>query len=300
MSPPPVDEARATSDDAAFAEYDVIDSELTFVNDLYAAMPVAAQLQLVDSAPQEAGSVDPVGAYLDSASLRLTEVISLTAEEVAPALYEPAARPIERTKVMVIGDSASYGVAIELDHLAGDQLDVLWAGHHNCPLVPAVRIMVEGVEFPTDDCLKMQQQWPSVISQPDVLVRWCRRPSTPTSATAAHTWYHIGDARARCTRMMSSLLADVQPNGTTVLMANSSYSPSSARERVDAWNAQLAEWAERWAEVEMVDIAGPIADAEAAAGQSLRPDALHLDDATLQMIIRTVYLPAIDAAIDAT
>lgn len=296
-------EARAIGDDEAFAEYDEIDAELAFVNDLYAAMPPTAQLQLVDAAPQEAGSVDPVGAYLESASLRLTEVANLTTDALTPSLFQPVASSVPRTKVMVIGDSASYGVAIELDHLAGDEFDVLWAGRHNCPLVPAVAVKWwEGVEFDTRNCLPIQGQWPSLIAQfqPDVVLAVVSLPEhSDQRYTGDSRWYHIGDERYTAVheQWISGMLAELQPSGASLLLANSSYSPSSASERVDAWNAQLAEWDERWSEVAMVDVAGPIEAAEEAAGHSLRPDALHLDDATLQMIIRTVYVPAIERAV---
>ncbi len=299
-----LDEARANSDAAAFAEYDAIDAELAFVSDVYVAMPSTALLQFVDSASQEAGSVDPVGAFLESASLRLTEVAYLTPGELAPAMYQPATHPTTRQRVMIIGDSASYGVAIELDRLAGDRFDVLWAGRHNCPLVPAVQVRWwAGAEFSTTNCLTMQEQWPSLIQQfrPDVLLVVVSLPEQSDQRYAGDDrWYHLGDGRYTAVHdeTISQLLAEVQPYGTEVLFANSSYSPSSSRERVDDWNALLATWAGRWSDVSVVDIAGPIADAEAAAGHSLRPDALHLDDATLQMIVQTVYVPVIEAAVD--
>ena len=298
-----MDAVRAISDAAAFAEYDVIEGELSFVSDLYAAMPTTARLQFVDSAPQEPGSIDPVGSFLRETSLSLTEVVNHTVAEVAPEFYEPVVRPAERTKVMIIGDSASYGVAIELDQGAGDRLDVLWAGHNNCPLVPAVSVKWwEGVDFDTRNCLPVQQRWPSIIEQfrPDVLLIVVSLPEHSDQRYAGDdTWYHIGDARYTELHetMMADLLAGAGAHGTAVLFANSSYSPSSQHSRVDAWNALLDEWSQRWPEVSVIDIAGPIAEAEAKAGHSLRPDALHLDDATLQLIIRTVYLPAIDAAV---
>jgi hypothetical protein len=273
-----------------------------FVDDLYAAMPASAFLQLVDAAPQAAGSVDPVGVYLEGTSLRLSEVANLTGPEVLPSLYEPSAAPVERTKVMVIGDSASYGVAIDLDRLDGDHLDVLWAGHENCPLVPARQVRWwAGAELDTSSCLAVQQRWPSTIQQfqPDVLVVVVSLPEhSDQRYPGDDTWYHLGDARYESVHedAVQALMTALAPYGTRVLFANSAYSPSSPSERVDAWNAELARWAQRWPTIQVVDQAGPIAAAEAAAGHSLRPDAMHLEDAALEMIVRTVFIPAVERA----
>ena len=149
----------------------------------------------------------------------------------------------------------------------------------------------------------MQGEWPSLIRQcgPEVLLLVGSLAGQSDQRYAGDDrWYHLGDGRYTAVHdgTISQLLAEEHAYGTEVLFANSSYSPSCARERVDDWNALLATWAGRWSDVSVVDIAGPIADAEAAAGHSLRPDALHLDDATLQMIVQTVYVPVIEAAVD--
>ena len=54
-----------------------------------------------------------------------------------------AARPVDTqtgTRVLVIGDSTSYAVAVALDAVAADRYDVVWAGQSNCPLSPTYEI----------------------------------------------------------------------------------------------------------------------------------------------------------------
>ena len=64
-----------------------------------------------------------------------------TDDELVAAIVA-AARPVETsagTRVLVIGDSTSYGVAEALDAVASDRYDVVWAGQSNCPLLPPTR-----------------------------------------------------------------------------------------------------------------------------------------------------------------
>ena len=298
-----IETATAISPDVLGAEFLQIDRDMGFVGALRAVVRHGTQINVVDSVPSAADGTDVVPHLLDAVPVELLDVAVLAVTDVQPAMLRSLTTRQARLKVMVIGDSTSYGVAAGLDDVAGDRKEVLWAGLRTCPIAAATELKwFEGAQWTMEDCLAAQARWPGVAAefQPDVLLIVETLPEHSEQRYAGDSaWYVAGDERftAEHDAAMERLLQTVEPYGTVTLIANSSYSGASPKDRVDAWNMLLGRWAQRWPSVSVIDLAGPVAAAEAAAGHSLRPDNIHLDDPTLLKMINEVFLPAIDGAI---
>jgi len=208
------------------------------------------------------------------------------------------AEPPDRVRVLLIGDSSSYGVTLNLDRLAGDRLELMWAGLENCPLAAVVEIRWwQGAQWTLDDCLKTQAGWPDLIAkfQPHVMVAVESLPEHSEQRYAGdERWYVAGDQRfiEEHDAAIQRLVDATAPFGTSILVVDS----AGTDERITTWNAYIATWPTRFERVSIVAIGDWILAAEEAAGRSLRPDGIHLDDATLLELVRTIYLPAVEAA----
>jgi peptidoglycan/LPS O-acetylase OafA/YrhL len=294
--------ATAIGTAAIADEYLAIERDTTFIASLRATVAEGITIQVVDSVE---GAADPLGGFLDGATLQSVGIVRSALADLQPAMFSSTTEQ-GRAKVMLIGDSTSYGVAVELDAMAGDRLEVLWAGRRNCPIAPVTELRwFEGAQWTMEDCLATQATWPQLAAefQPDVLLIVTSLPEHSDQRYAGDdTWYGAGDPRFTEVHdsAMESILAMVRPYDTITLVADSAYSPSSSNTRVDAWNSLIASWAARWPSVRVVGLAAAVEAAEAAAGGSLRPDNIHLDDPTLRAMVETVFLPAIDAAISRT
>jgi hypothetical protein len=177
----------------------------------------------------------------------------------------------------------------------------MWAGRKNCPLAAAVEIRWwPGAEWTIADCLAKQAEWPGLIDQfrPDVvLVVLTLTEASEQRYAGDEAWYTAGDARfaAEHEAAMERLLADTERDGTLVLVADTYQIGMPGR--ADAWNAYVATWPQRWPRVGVVEFGAPVAAAQAASGHSLLPDDIHLDPVTLKLMVKTVFLPAIDEAL---
>jgi peptidoglycan/LPS O-acetylase OafA/YrhL len=285
---------------ASVEEGNRIQAELAFLDAVRAAVPGSLPVQVVDAHVPAAGSVDPLPQWLHAAVLSSPDMVGLALTDLDASMYAPLglqAAPAARRKVMVIGDSTSYGVAVDIDQLAGDRYEVVWAGARNCPLAPATEIhWWAGAQWTMTDCLAKQAQWPGLIDQfqPDVLLVVLSLPEHADQRYAGDaTWYHAGDQRftAEHEAAMQRLIDAVAPYGTRVLIADSEVTDDNPH--LAAWNSLIATWPSRWPAVEVLPFGAAALAAEQQAGHSLRPDGIHFDDPTLLALVEAVYLPAL-------
>ncbi|MCU1399487.1 MAG: Lipopolysaccharide modification acyltransferase [Acidimicrobiales bacterium] len=197
--------------------------------------------------------------------------------------------------VMVIGDSTSYGVATGLAGSAED-VRVLWAGRRNCALVPLDASTLLGSETSAADCPGVHSGWPEAIASfhPDVVLAVDSLPEEARQRYPGNTeWSEPGDGGyvAAHDAAMRDLIALVAPTGAVVEVASAPPNPSGGQngwttdDGIAAWNAQIARWDRQWGPVQTIDYGALVANAEAAAGHSLRPDGAHLDDGSVQTIV---------------
>ena len=293
--------ARLVSDEQARTESDQLQRELAFIGHVRDATPAGVLVQVVDSF-EGADGADTLSGWLGEAVLGVPGAQQAALADIDGAWLngQVAGSDASRLRVMVIGDSTSYGVAIDIDRLAGERYDVLWAGFRNCPIVPAVEIRWwEGAQFPTDDCRARQSQWPQLISefQPDlVLVVTGLSEYSHHRYAGDDTWYRPGDEQfvLQHDAALDRLQAEIAPFGSQVIFTDAQATGDAPD--VVAWNGLLASWQQQWPNVTVLPYGAAANAAEAAAGKFLRPDGIHFDDATLQHLVETVVLPGLDSA----
>lgn len=215
----------------------------------------------------------------------------------------------ERLRVMVIGDSTSYGVAVELDRQAGERLQVVWAGRNNCPLVPVDEVYWwDGASFPSGHCPRADGLWAEVASElrPDVILAVASLPEQSRQRYPGDSEFHDpGDPAyvAAHDEAMAALGAIAAEHGAVVLLTDAppitsggfAESQLAWPERLEAWNGQLARWDLQWQSVEVIPWSEPLLAAEAAAGRSLRGDGVHLDPEPLAVLVRDHLAPTVVA-----
>lgn len=227
----------------------------------------------------------------------------------------PEGAPRPDVRVLVLGDSTSLVLARALHDAAGG-LDVLWAGDNGCPIVRATSLHA-GTGRPARplDCPDFAVKLPAVLDdfEPDVVVVMPgtialanltfvgdERPHVPGSAE----WIAYHDAE------FDELLAIIWPSDgkrsvtpPAVLIADS---PAIARgpfstpemvapERWAAVNTQIARWAARHDDVEVLAYAAPLERYEAEFG-SIRPDEVHPAAIELTEIAAISYVGPVLAA----
>ncbi|MFM9037909.1 MAG: acyltransferase family protein [Actinomycetota bacterium] len=254
------------------------------------------------------GPDDRLREALYDLDLRLDSMILI--EGVAETNFESAFAQFlatvsdARSRVMVIGDSTSFGLAQALHDTASDRLDVVWAGGRNCPLVEVERIQWwSDVDFAMDYCPTFDDTWKTMIIdfRPDLVVFIAsvpeqsgqRYPNDPD-------WHFIGDEEysTRHERVFSHLMDLVDEVGATFVMFDAPYIRTGALsgaafasdDRVDAWNALMNDWASRWPRIERIGWASIIDRYESAEGP-LRVDGVHLSQANLDRIITEAVIP---------
>lgn len=240
-------------------------------------------------------------------SLPDDEVLRVLAQ-AAGVTTEDAAAPVERLAVMVIGDSTSYGIAVELDRQAGERLDVVWAGRNNCPLLPVDEVFWwDGASFPSGDCPQAGGLWAEVAAGhgPDVILGIATLPEQARQRYPGDDrWHEPGDDAFVAAHDVAML--DLQrlaaEHGAVVLLTDAppitsgafSGADMSDTDRVEAWNQQMARWADQWQSVEVIPWSAPLLAAEDAAGMSLRDDGVHVNPEPLAALVRDYLAPAIE------
>ena len=251
---------------------------------------------------------------LVDADLRYDEVVVIdaTAGDFGGRLGDEFGRILgvvddSRDRVMVIGDSTSFGLAQAIHNVAGERYEVVWAGGRNCPLVEVERVKWwDGVDFAMDYCPTLESTWREMITgtRPDLLIEIA---SVPEQAEQRYpgdeTWYSVEDPEfvERHDAVMTELVSLVESVGGRFVLFDSpsvhgdslGNAPFSQPERIAAWNAMLAEWAERWPQIEMIGWADIVAAAETVPGE-LRTDDVHMEQADLDDVVREYVLPLLD------
>ena len=218
----------------------------------------------------------------------------------------------DRTGVVVIGDSVSYGVARALNDVARDRYEVVWAGGRNCPLVDVFRIRWwDGVEFDMTACPDLDGTWIPLWEEfePEVLVVVVSVPEQADQMYEADgDWYVVGgdEFARRHDEAVDRLMGLAEAAGTRVVFFTSPTIHGGALgeatfgrpERVVAWNEEMAAYGERWPFIEFFDWAEIVERYESANGGEpggLRGDGVHMGEEVLAEILTAELVPFLDA-----
>ena len=209
-------------------------------------------------------------------------------------MKEPAS---ELIKVLVIGDSTSFGIASALSCSGAGKVQVLWGGGQNCPLVPVAEIRWwEGAQWNMERCPSPSHGWPDLVSgfDPAVVLAIASLPEQSEQRYRVDgQWFTAGDPEFTAAhddgmRQLQDLLAATQ---TVTILANApaivegafAGSNMAADSRVAAWNDQISSWDLRWTSVASFDWATVVHNAESAGYH--RPDGIHFSQSDLDTIV---------------
>jgi peptidoglycan/LPS O-acetylase OafA/YrhL len=301
----------ASPDDAAFFA-----ATQAYVNDIVGRAPTTPML-FIDTgasgpATTGAGQPDVMTAYLEDAALRLANVSALVDPSATDIVREVAlirsvaAGDDDRRRVMVIGDSTSYGVSVAIDRLDGERINVLWAGGQNCPLVEVAAVKWwEGVEFDLQRCPTIDAEWRTAFDSfaPDVVVI---AVSVPEQADQKYVddpeWHAPGSAtyEQRHDAFIEAFMNETSSRGIDVMILDSPTihggalggAPFSSPERVVLWNAVITRWSEMWPDVVVVPWAAAMTAFEPTPG-ALRGDGVHLLQDDLDDLVAQAILPVL-------
>ena len=260
------------------------------------------------------GDADVFSAQLDDADMRLDQAITLhqpSIEDLARQLTlidDKLQGEDRRERVMVIGDSTSYGISAAINNIAGDRFSVLWAGGRNCPLVETEKVRWwEGAEFDMTNCPTLYPEWDGAFRSfaPSVVVMVY---SVPEQAEQKYVddenWYTIEDPVfvEKHDAAMEELVAACDELGIELFLLNSPEIHGGALgsaqfaqlDRVVAWNALMQTWLTRWPQIRSVDWASMVAAAESTPG-SLRGDGVHMLQSDLDSVVKTGIIPLLEA-----
>ncbi len=212
----------------------------------------------------------------------------------------------QRERLMVIGDSSSFGVSAAIDAVAGDQINVLWAGGQNCPLVEVEMVKWwEGVEFDLGYCPTLNSRWIDLVStfRPDrVLVVVTVPEQSEQKYPGDPNWYEVSDAIFQQVHeaFMNEFMDLLTINKIDLVMFNSPLIRSGAlsgadfaqEERINGWNQVIQRWATNWPQITVIDWAAIIERLESEQGP-LRSDGVHLEQPVLNGIVADEVIPAL-------
>jgi peptidoglycan/LPS O-acetylase OafA/YrhL len=237
---------------------------------------------------------DAIGTRLREATLERQAMAVTAARETAPLAeaLTPLVRATggDRLRVMVVGDSTSYEVADGLDTAAGDRIEVVWAGKHNCGVVPASRVRwFVGAEFSGAGCPSTTEVWPKVLARfrPDVVLVIDSLPEMSEQQYGDGTWVSPGEpayVRAH-DEGMAELQRLLAPTGALTVVGTAAPLVDGTAmgdgaigepDRLTGWLDQVARWDREWRSVGVLDWGRIVTDAEAEAGHPLREDGVHL------------------------
>ena len=259
------------------------------------------------------GSIDVLSNDIADAGMRISNLVSLhqpSAKILRDALLlidtELQGRD-HRTRVMVIGDSTSFGVATAIDDTVGDRYSVLWAGGRNCPLVEVAKVRWwKDTEFDMENCPTLNGEWMTALDSfaPSIVVAIA---SIPEQAEQMYLddpeWYTVSDPKFLAVHdvAMTQMMSEFDVRGITLMLMNSPEvhggalggAPFSQPERVAAWNAAMQSWVALWPQIHLVDWAGMVAASEVIPGD-LRGDGVHMQQEDLDKIIGRDFVPLLD------
>ena len=260
------------------------------------------------------GEKDVLSGNLADADLRLKNAVMLrrpSTEELMHqlALIDEKLLGVDNlSRVMVIGDSTSFGISAAINEVASDRYSVLWAGGRNCPLVEAEQVRWwEGTEFDMTNCPTMRPEWNEALESfdPSILVMVYSVPEQAEQKYVGdENWYTVVDPEfiARHDAAMQELMTACDERGIKVLMLNSPEinggslggAPFAQIERVVAWNELMQTWLVKWPQITAVDWASIVTAAESEAGP-LRGDGVHMLQADLDKVVEAEIIPLLEA-----
>jgi len=259
------------------------------------------------------GSIDVLSSQIADVDMRLSNLVLLrqpSAEILRDALLlidiELQGQD-DRTRVMVIGDSTSFGVATAINATVGERYSVLWAGGRNCPLVEAARIRWwKDVEFDMANCPTLNGEWMTALDSfdPSIVVAIASMPEqTEQMYLDDPEWYTVSDPKFLAVHdvAMTQMMGEFDSRGITLMLMNSPEIHGEAfgaaqfaqPERVAAWNAVMQSWVVRWPQIHLVDWAGMVTASEVIPGD-LRGDGVHMQQRDLDKIIGRDFVPLLD------
>ena len=213
----------------------------------------------------------------------------------------------DRTRVMVIGDSTSFGVATAINSSVGERYSVLWAGGRNCPLVEVARIRWwKDVEFDMANCPTLNGDWKTALDSfsPSIVVAIASMPEqTEQMYLDDPEWYTVSDPKFLAVHdvAMTQMIGEFDSRGITLMLMNSPEIHGEAfgaaqfaqPERVAAWNTVMQSWVVRWPQIHLVDWAAMVKASEVIPGD-LRGDGVHMQQGDLDKIIGRDFVPLLD------
>lgn len=301
-----LDRASVLASDANLVadEPEFFDATEAYVNAIVDAVPTTP-LVLVDLGPPDA-----MTAFIEDAAYRSTNVDALktpTDADIAGAVDLIRSRTggrDHRERIMVIGDSTSYGVSVAIDRLEGDRIDVLWFGAKNCPLVEVDAVKWwEGAEFDRERCPTLDDEWRAALDsfQPSLVLI---AVSVPEQADQRYlgdeTWYAPGSAEYMRVHdeFIARFMGEMSSRGIDVMILDSPAvhggalggAPFAQPDRIAAWNGVISGWAATWPAVTVVPWAQAMAAFEPTPG-SLRIDGVHLAQEDLDVLVDRAIVP---------
>lgn len=259
------------------------------------------------------GEKDVLSNDLDDADLRLANAVTLhrpTAEVLAHQLIlldDKLQGEDRRDRVMVIGDSTSYGISAAINNVAGDRHSVLWAGGRNCPFVEAEKVRWwDGAEFDMTNCPTLDPEWDGAFNSfaPSVVVMVYSVPEQAEQKYVGdENWYTVADPLfvEKHDAAMEEFVALCDELKIELFLLNSPEIHGGALggarfaqiDRVRAWNALMQKWLTRWPQIRSVDWAKMVAAAESTPG-SLRGDGVHMLQADLDKVVEAEIIPLLE------
>ena len=260
------------------------------------------------------GVADVFSNDLDDADMRLDNAVTLhhpTPEVLAGQLIlvdDKLQGADNRTHVMVIGDSTSFGISAAINNVAGDRYSVLWAGGRNCPLVEAEKVRWwDGAEFDMTNCPTLRPEWDKAFETfaPSILVMVYSVPEQAEQKYVGdETWYTIADPEfvTRHDTALQELITTCNERGIQLLLLNSpeihggalSGAQFAQPERVSAWNALMQTWLTKWPQIHSIDWASIVTAAESTEGP-LREDGVHMLQSDLDAVVQSGIIPLLEA-----
>ncbi len=260
---------------------------------------------------------DPTSRLLDQVQLRHPDTavtVHSAAGDFAPLIAAVSTRSKTtdtRLRVMVVGDSTSFGFAEGLHDVASEQLHVLWAGQVNCPLDGASEIRWwPGAEWGLDHCRPYTETWPEqlVSFRPDLVIavdslgelaEQRYPPDTEWHVPGDEAWHahHVAEMAAMLQLLaplgIPMLIADAPPITAGMFAGGSLADPA----RLQAWNAQIAEWDRSYDQVLTLQLAGRILSYE-TEHPDCRPDGVHLGQTAWDELARLYLVEDVMAVLD--
>lgn len=297
---PPLDDGSARYSMFSKAEHEIAEWLQQFGN-----IPIV--LYWPTDRPSSVGAFRDFSIYATRARGPYADAASLSA-----AVDEELSIGGSRRRVLVIGDSTSYGFAIALSR-SSTELEVQWAGKGGCPFVPVEALQTtEGGAWGHQGCPDYRVLVPDLLATFDadavlIIVGGMeltvqRYPGDAAGYEPGSQGYQLAHDAA-----MTDLLSVLGPDGPLVVVADAppihvgpfSSLDMSRADRLAALNAQIRRWSDQHpGRVEVVSYVAPLLAYESEHG-SIRPDGSHADPDLLVPVLKNSVAPSLVEMIDA-